>query len=60
MTEAVPLSNLTDKIPPPKNNLTYCHIYKKQKYFTLKFPLFSFKNKQDQIYVEMIAGKRRE
>lgn len=40
MTEAVPLSNLINKITPPKNTLTYCHKYKKQKYFTLKFPYF--------------------
>lgn len=40
MTEAVPLSNLINKMPSPKNTLTYCHTYKKPKYFTLKFPLF--------------------
>lgn len=40
MTEALPLSNLINKIPLQKNTLTYCYSYKKQKYFTLKFPHF--------------------
>lgn len=38
MTKAVPLSNLFIKIPPPKNNLTYCNTMENKKYFTLKFP----------------------
>lgn len=62
MTEAMPLSNLINN-PPSKKHPNLLSYLKKTKIFHIEIPTFFIQkqsNKQDHIYMKMIAGKRRE